>query len=203
MRSFRRQGAPRRFAGRRRKELEWLGLPPTALAASTTATTALSHLFGFEAPVVTVGTALSSDPPADRIIQRITGELRVKLTGSGSFTLGLLVVDRTWTPQGGTFSVDADKRILWSRTYDSAELAGNVTGFTSVSWSAPNHMLVNATTDLLTECDRGAVYIDVAPKVRLEDGKSLAIIAWENEDGATLILNMVWMRLLLSRAGRV
>lgn len=192
----------RRSAGRRpeRPARQWLPIP-SSLVFNAASVTSVQSMLAFEAPTITPGTPITADPPEDQTLLRITASLTVTMT-SGNWTLGLMVTDRTWTPIGGEFATDADKRILWSQTYSGDETSTVLAGYVSTSWFPPGNMVVNATTDLVSECPREAVYIDIAPKVKLEDGKQLCFVAWENNGGGTLTLRCSWMRVLMQRSRR-
>ncbi len=204
--AFRGQGMKRRFSfGRQGRRLgkparQWLPIPLTSFF-SAQASTGIAQVLAFEAPTITPGTAVTADPPEDQVLDRIVAEFTVQLAGAGSWTLGMMVVDRTWTPVGGEFATDADKRVLWYQTYDSNTFS-TLAGFTGVTWSSPNHLLVTATSPVALETDMRAVKLDITPKIRLEDGKALIFCAWEDQGTATLSLTVRTMRLLMHRAGR-
>lgn len=188
--------------GRRlRPARQWLPIPSTLMFNAITSTQVQSVL-AFEEPTVTPGTPLTAEPPEDQTLLRITGAIRVGILASGCWTLSLLLVDRTWTPIGGEFATDADKRILWSETYSTVAMAATLAGFGSASWQTPNQVVIDATTDQVVECKPSAVYIDIAPKVKLEAGKHLVFLASENENGGTLSMRNEWMRVLMQRSGR-
>lgn len=204
MRRFQRTGRqPVRFARRSRPARQWLPIPDTDFIVAAAATTT-AQVLAFEAPTITPGTAVTSDPPEDQIVDRVVAELSIVMTGSGSWTLGLLLVDRTWTQTGGAFSLDGDKRVLWYNTYNTAALDAMTTGGSVISWQSPNHLVVNGTTtgDFIVECDWRATHLDIQPKVRLEDGKALVFAAWENQGTATFSASTRSMRILMHRAGR-
>lgn len=171
---------------------QWMGLnggiTVTAGAASVTS------LLAFEAPTVTFGTPLTSDPPEDQTILRIIGHLSIVSTVAHLMWLGLMVTDRTWTPVGTTTIIpDLDRRWLWYMTYDmdttetftpggaraSVTGGGAARGFTSPVW-----------TD-----------IDISPKVKLEDGKQLCMVSYIDA-GTAPTVTLRDMRVLMQRSGR-
>lgn len=202
---MRRQFSKRRGFVRRglRPAHQWLCVPGTTNFSSQTTGGALSEVFGFEGPSLTAGTALTSDPPEDQVIDRIMASIQVNLAGAGSWTLALLMADRTWTaPSGSTkYSDLSDKRILWSCNYDSNKLT-TFTGFVSAEWAPPGHLVIDATTDLITQCSDRAVLMDIKPKIRIEDGKALYWLATEESGTASFSSTCYWFRMLLHRAGR-
>lgn len=176
---------------------QWIPLQGNIFSAVTA--TAVTSLYGLEAPTVTIGSSLSSDPPEDVTLLRIVGTMNLALSGAvGRWTIGLIVQDRTWTPSA-LFVTDADKRFLWYRTYS---IPAGLAGVTSVTFDEPNWMQVLATQNLLVEVDRAAVSFDISPKVKLEDGKALHMVAYEEQNGSSLTLNMQTMRLLMQRSRR-
>lgn len=192
----------RSFGVRRheRPARQWLAIPVTNFFAGAT-TGATSQVLAFEAPTITPGTAVTADPPEDQILDRIVAEFRVDLNGIGSWTVGLMLVDRTWTQSStGEMAPDGDKRILWYETYESVVFA--LAGLTTTSWVPPNSLQIQATTPVIGECDWRATHLDITPKVRLEDGKQLVFVAWENSGTATLTFTTRSMRILMHRAGR-
>lgn len=199
---FRGQGMRRRVSFARRGQRparQWLPIPATSLLSAVTVSTT-AQVLAFEAPTVTPGTPVTADPPEDQVLDRVTGSLRVTLTGAGVWVLSLLMVDRTWTPIGGEFATDADKRILWSKTYDSQSLS-TLAGFTGVTWSKA-HMFITATAPLVVEQPESMGYVDITPKVKLEDGKQLIFLASECSGAASFSVTADWMRILMHRAGR-
>lgn len=196
---MRRRHSFARHGGRSKPARQWLPIPATTFHSLVTVTTA-AQILAFEAPTVTPGTAVTADPPEDQVLDRVTGSLRVTLTGAGVWVASMLLVDRTWTPLGGEFATDADKRILWSKTYDS-QTVSVLTGFTTATWG-PGHMTVLATTQAIIEQPLEMTYIDIQPKVRLEDGKQLIFLVSEVSGAASFSLTADWLRILMHRAGR-
>lgn len=177
----------------------WVPLDGTVFAAITSTTA--SRLYGLQAPTVTIGTDLTADPPEDVTILRVTADLSVTLSSAGCWVLALLVQDTTWSP-ASTYTLDADKRVLWHKTYDTNGALGALAGFVSATWECPNHLTVDATTDLVVECQPDAVQLDCTPKVRLEDGKGLHLVAYEQSGAAAMTCVLRNMRLLMKRSGR-
>lgn len=198
----RRKSMQRRWSrhGSAKPARQWLGIPVTTFFAAQSVG-ATSQVLAFEAPTITPGTAVTADPPEDQIIDRIVAEMQVVINGTGSWTLALMVVDRTWTQTStGEMAPDADKRILWYCTYEAGIQA--LPGLTNTSWAPPNYMSIQATTPLYLECDWRATHVDISPKIRLEDGKQLVWVCWEESGTALFTMATRTMRLLMHRAGR-
>lgn len=194
-----------RSTGRRssyRPAREWV--PLTGTVFNNVSATSSAKLIEFQSPTVTIGTALTADPPEDRTIMRIVAEFDVAMAGpplaADRWTLGLLMADVTWTP-GATFATDADKRFLWYRTY---QFPGVVpAGTTSMTWQLPGYVFLDATADVFFQCDRDDVHIDIAPKVKLESGKALTMVAYEEvSTTGNFTVAMRTMRLLMQASGR-
>lgn len=183
------------------------GLRPTrtwydvsgAFAFGAVSTTSVTNLINLQAPAATVN--LSSDPVQDLTLLRLVGQFEVALNGATRWTLALLVQDVTWTPSS-TFATDADKRILWSMTYDSVSLAGVIAGFTQALWAEPGYLLVSATEDLVVNQDRKTVSLDIKPTIKIQPGQSLVLVAYEEVDGGSITVTSENMRLLFQRTGR-
>lgn len=134
---------------------------------------------------------LTADPPEDLTVLRVVGDFQVQLTiVTANWSLALIVADVTWTP-GATIAVDNDKRILWQMTYVSIDSV--------VNWIPPGTFL---DTGVVTMAPREAVHIDIAPKVKVEAGKALYLVAYENVAGGTLTTSSATMRVLYQRSGR-
>lgn len=163
-----------------------------AFAAITVTST--STLMQLQAP--TDLTNLTSDPPEDLTILRIRGSMLVTLSGSGvaAWTLALTVQDTVWTP-GATFPVDADKRILWSRSF-------NATNDTSDIWEPPGVYIASGSGATAFASNPNATDVDLAPKVKLETGKALFLVAYENAGAGTLTVDSEDMRVLFQRTRR-
>lgn len=136
---------------------------------------------------------LTADPPEDLIIDRVVGDFRVALNLDGNWTLGLLVQDVTWTI-GATFSVDADKRVLWHQTFDSAGVA-MIQGYGLVVWDT------GGTPQVFSDSP-GKTHLDISPRVKIQPGQALYLAAWENTGAATLTSSSTDMRVLYHRARR-
>lgn len=168
----------------------WLSLAPTwSLAVAATSQAALISM---EEPVLT-GSALVAAPPEDLTLIRVVGDFSMgtSATASISWTLGLIVADTTWTASS-TFSLDADKRILWHETFTTTTAAA------IHSWLPPGTLEIAGTAYL----QQNATHVDINPRVRLEPGKALYLVAWENTGAGSIVTSSVNMRLLYSRAKR-
>lgn len=159
-------------------------------AVAANAASGSTSILAFEAP--TAG-SLTSLPPEDVTILRVVGDFTTALSAAlGNWTLGLMVVDATWTPTG-VFEADADKRVLWHRTYE------NLNAGAACSWSPPDRWTDGNITTMAT---REAVSLDISPKVRLEQGKALKLVWWENGGSATMTVQSSDMRVLYQRSRR-
>lgn len=139
--------------------------------------------------------ALTSDPPEDLTVLRVKGFFSVTLSAAASaaqWDLALLVQDTTWTPSA-TITTDNDKRMLWTRTF----AAGTTNAIHT--WREPGYLEIAATAFV---DQRGMVEVDIAPKVRIEAGKALFLVAYESVTGRDLTVNSSNMRLLYKRSGR-
>lgn len=168
----------------------WSDVSSTFLFAAAAATTQVIQI-SLESPTNLAN--LGADPPEDLTILRMVGDFNVTLSASGKWRLALLVQDRTWT--ANTSGVDDnDKRILWSRVFN------NLSGF-SASWQEPGWLLLGASPPLVAgQVDM--THIDISPKVKVENGKALYLVAYEEVNGATLTVTSVNMRVLYQRSGR-
>lgn len=179
---------------RQRPEREWLALGSSAMN-STGATVATTQLLAFESPTLAVGTPLTADPPQDRTVLRLIGSLTwSQATAGNTVHVGLILTDRSWTPVGTTnITADLDKRWLWWREFSMAVGAA----WTAETFSdAGGGIHVN---DLPVEKD--FTRFDITPKVKLEDGKVLSLVIYQN--GATAVTcSSRDIRILLQRAGR-
>lgn len=143
------------------------------------AVTTASPLITLQAPTTL---ALTSDPPEDLTVLRIVGDFSVTIQDSGdgfaSWTLALIRQDTPFTPTL-LWQDDADKRILWSRTYFAQSTVG--TNFTA--YRPPGTLsygpLATPTMTVLGEASE-LTHIDIAPKVRLTAGQGLYLVAYEN-----------------------
>lgn len=189
---MRRHSGKRRFSPRRgtATPVTWADVSGQWTFAAVAATST-SVLIGMQAP--TSLASLTSDPPEDMTILRVVGDFSVILTGAIQvWTLALIVADVTWTP-GATVAIDNDKRLLWQVTYQTSNT-------TATQWYPPGHMEVLATA-VLTAPEK-ATHIDITPKVRIEPGKALYLVAYDNVNGASLTTASSSMRVLFKRSGR-
>lgn len=159
----------------------------------TTTAGAVTKLLEFQAPTVTFGTALTGDTPEDKTILRIVGNWTAVAPGAGSDSwIGLLVADPNWTPIGAASIIpDLDKRFLWYRYFAGLDATNTTT------WSV-NTVVIGSTTKVMTVAD---TTIDIAPKVRLEDGRALMAVCYT---GGTALTSFTFkdMRLLMQRSPR-
>lgn len=159
--------------------------------AAATGTTS-SALLQMQAP--TDVTNLTADPPEDLTILRIVGDFNVIISGApATWVLALIVQDQTWTP-GATFAVDADKRILWSQTYITQHTD------TTHAWDPPGTLGVNGA--VVGMAPEKSVHVDISPKVKVECGKALFLVAYENAGAETFSCGGHNMRLLFQRSRR-
>lgn len=193
----------RGYAGRRpksfRPSLTWADISDQfAIAAATaTGTATLMSMIADQSLV-----ALTSDPPEDLTILRVVGDFTTTLT-RGNWTLGLIVVDTTTSFT--TFAADSDKRVLWHMTYDAetpVTVGGPPAGAAAFIWTPPNLGMLQATANQLVQVDRASVHLDISPKVKVEPGKSLLLVAWENSGAGTMTVASTDMRVLFKRSGR-
>lgn len=191
MRTQRGRGT-RSYGARRPQNVQWADVSGQFALSAVVATTAVV-LIQLQAPASLA--ALTSDPPEDLTILRMRGAYFTSI-GSGSaynWTLALLVQDTTWTP-GATFNVDADKRILWSRTYQ-----GNAST-AALNYSPPG--LVYETGGAQFPAHPAILTVDIAPKVKIQSGQALHLVAYENGASPSLTIISSEMRVLYKRSGR-
>lgn len=192
----------KRFTGRARgsrgvrPSRTWVSLDTAMRTGSLSSTTATS-LLSLQAPTTLT---LTSDPPEDMTVLRIVGDYAIKMSGSGAeWVMALTVQDTAWTPSA-SFVDDADKRILWSRTYStgtgtavSVELGPNGT-VEQDSGGSPTRAYT-----LHPDITR----IDIAPKVRIECGKALFLVCYEQAGTGTFEVDTTQnVRLLFQRSFR-
>lgn len=189
---YSRRGSPRGFVGRggSRPERVWASLASRWAFSSVTATTA-QVLISLEMP--TDLSALTNDPPEAMTLLRIVGSFRIAnaaAAGAASgYTLALLVQDQTWTPSA-VFATDADKRILWSRTF----FLGSTESYSPFIWT-------NGTA--IVPYHPEVTRVDIAPKVKVEPGKALFLVIYENSASTSEItVASSDMRVLYQRSGR-
>lgn len=183
-----------RFAGRANKPSRtWAGVQGQFLFSAVTTTTTAA-IISMEAPGGLTG--LTSDPPEDLTVLRLRGEYSVLLAADAEvtrWTLGLIVQDTTWTP-GASFGLDSDKRWLWSRTYSvNAEAV-------TYRWDPPGYASAGSTTFFT---GTGHTELDIAPKVKIEPGRALLLVAYLNTAGnRALTVQSDNMRVLFQRSRR-
>lgn len=178
--------ATRRFASRARGALparQWTEISST-WTQSVTATTA-TVLWGLQAPAA--GTGLTALPPEDIIIMRIRGSFNCTLSATSQWVLGLTVQDQTWTPSA-VFQTDADKRWLWLRTFESQ--AG-----TLPVWTGSKSLILTGSVDSYPAY-QDVTEVDISPKVKLESGQGLYLVAYEQNGAATWTCASINMRML-------
>lgn len=171
----------------------WSDVSTSAVFAGITGTSQ-AILISLESP--TNLSNLGADPPEDLTILRVVGDLNVNLTGgSGAFRLGLIVQDRTWTANALPAD-DMDKRILWTRQYSQPKSTT-----VASSWGSPDWFLTtDGTVEHVSQSVAG--HIDISPKVKVEAGKALYLVAWEAINGAALTVSAQTLRVLYQRSGR-
>lgn len=183
-----------RFArgGVARPTRTWSSISSDVALAAVTVTTAIP-LIRLESP--TSLNNITADPPEDLTVLRVMGALNVTVAGdtTANWTLALLVQDVTWTPSTA-FLTDADKRILWSQGLDASNA-------TSDTYSEPG-IWRDGATGTAFPCLPYPFDIDIAPKVKIEPGKALYLVAYENVSGGTLTVNASRMRVLYQRTVR-
>lgn len=189
MTSFKRYGRWRgRSAGRPSRT--WASIDALASGWDITGTaTTSANLISLQAP--TSLASLTSDPPEDMTLLRIVGDFQVTVSTTGIWVMALLVQDTVWTPSA-TFNLDADKRVLWSRSYQAVEAVLH-------TYCHDGHCTVTGTN--MFEC-RDLTHIDIKPMVKLEPGKSLVLVAYEQSGSATFTSNSQNMRVLFQRTQR-
>lgn len=172
--------ARRGRASAARPSRQWTELQST-FTLNVTATAA-TPVWGLQAPAPAAG--LTALPPEDVVLMRIRGSFNCSITATASWTLALTVQDTTWTP--GTFAGDSDKRLLWTRSFTPTG-AGNIFGDTGLQvWDLAGTPLVAHWNSML----------DISPKVKLESGQALYLVAYELTGTATLTVSTAEMRML-------
>lgn len=185
-RGFVRKGA------RRPANVQWSSIASQFLMAGVTQTSS-QVLIELQSPAAL--NALTSDPPEDLTLLRLVGSFELAITNpAGSWVLALTVQDTTWTP-GATVSVDADKRLLWSRNFDSG--ANTIT----VLWTPPDRCWSTDAAGTF-QSHSTAMQVDIAPKVRIQPGQALYLVAYEESGASTLTMTSSLMRVLYKRSGR-
>lgn len=177
-------------AGRPRVNMQWAAVDGQFLFSAITAT-AVAPLIQLQEPASLA--SLTADPPEDLTVLRVVGDFTATLDSAGSWTLGLMVADVTWTP-GTDFSADADKRVLWHRTF-------TLVGTGDVSWKQTEYVQFNIPAGTFI-FQQTVTHIDISPKVKVEAGKALYLVAWENTASGALTVATDDMRVLFKRSGR-
>lgn len=193
MRRYMRRGPMRR--GVDRPERRWVSLNTGWSTGALTSTTAVT-LFNMEMP--TTLSSLTSALPEDLTLMRVMGDFAVTMSSEATWTLYLVVADATWTPNG--FSSDADKRILWSQTYEN--LSTGFAGFVGSFWFPPGMLYTQATASSVTGVDPRCTHMDIKPKAKLEAGKTLYLVANEIAGAATFEVIGRTMRALVQMSRR-
>lgn len=184
----------KRFVPRRpvaRPSRTWAGVSGQFVMAGVTATTA-NALLQLQAPADLSN--LTADPPEDLTLLRIRGSFILQLSTTADWTLALTVQDTTWTP-GATFLVDADKRILWSRSFSASGAVIHV-------WNPPGWLSWDTAGTRQLAGQVGVTDLDISPKVKVQCGQALFLVAYENSGAATLTVASTDMRVLFQRSGR-
>lgn len=162
----------------------------TGFLLSSITTTSSSIVMQMQQP--TDVTNLTADPPEDITILRVVGEFSVNVDTACIWVVGLTVQDTTWTP-ATLWPTDADKRWLWVRAFNQVAAEAG-------SWSPPG--LYRASTASAFPGEMEMTRVDIAPKVKLEAGKALFLVAYEQGGASTMTLTGISVRLLFQRARR-
>lgn len=173
---------------------EWIAVAGTPFNAVLVTTA--SSLYSFQAPTVTIGTPLNFDAPEDLTLLRIRAEMQVNMSTTGVWALVLLVQDTDWTPSG--YVTDSDKRFLWSRVYQN--LGDGVASWAPGMEANTNASVITFRTAAVDSAGMSYSCLDISPKVRLEAGKALFLVAYELVNGATFTVTLHNMRILQTRA---
>lgn len=178
-----------RRGGRKPVNMQWSDVSGQFVFAAVAATST-SVLVQLQSPAAL--NSLTADPPEDLTVLRMVGQFGVSISAAtASWSLALTVADVTWTP-GATMSVDNDKRILWQQEYRTGAAAGN--------WLPPG-MYTEGGAQLFPGWWE-MTGLDISPKVKVEAGKALYLVAYENTGAATFTVTCNSMRLLYKRSGR-
>lgn len=178
-----------RFAGRSAKPSRVWSDVSAQWVLTTVGVTTSVILVQLQAPASLA--ALTSDPPEDLTVLRLRGSFSLTLGGASFWTLALLVQDTAWT-LSNLFTTDADKRILWARTFQASEATNWLQG----------GILQGATAGNFAGVPLETTEVDIAPKVRIEAGKALFLVAYDDSGLSTLTTASANMRLLFQRSGR-
>lgn len=184
--------AGRRFNGGVRPSRTWADVSVAFLLNETV--DAATKLIELQTPA---SLSLTADPPEDLTVLRIRGQFQVTLSTTSQWNLGLLVQDTNWTI-GTTLAGDADKRLLWTRTYLATSAVAYV-------WNPDGSLRRDAGGAGDVTIGLGSEYgtLDIAPKVKIQPGQALYLAAWEETGAATLTVSSTNMRVLFQRTGRV
>lgn len=177
-----------------RPQRQWVSLSGVWTISSAVDTQAA--LMSLEMPTAL---ALTADLPEGLVVMRIVGDYECLLdTAAGNWTLGLLVADSTWSI-GTAFSADADKRILWSRSYGRAVPVANTLTFKD--GYVRESVTATGATVAMAGCER-QTHIDISPKVTIRAGQTLWLAAWEDAGGAGFTTVTTNIRMLIQRKAR-
>lgn len=162
-----------RFGGRGYKPARsWIG-SSVAVVTSAGGTSSQANVLAIEAP--TLPAVLTAAPPDDITILAVKGYFFISAATAPSIDIALMVVDSTWTPSA-SWLADSDKRLLWWKSFTA--ITAPLTSTSQMSWFD----------------------VDIKPKVRLEDGKRLVLVQWQEAAGTCQ--TTAKLRLLTQRAGR-
>lgn len=186
----------KRFGGMRRSSVgrpsrTWVGIDGQFAMAGVTATTA-NTLVQLQAPADLSN--LTSDPPEDMTVLRIRGSFACTISTTGDWVLAMTVQDTTWTP-GATFTVDSDKRIIWSRSFSAL-------GAVIHAWNPPGWLSWDTAGTRVLAGQVGMTDVDVSPNVKIGCGQALFLVAYEEGGASTLTVASYEMRMLFQRSGR-
>lgn len=187
MRRFNGRATRRGFAPRAKANVQWVGIDTVSWTDTATTASALIQLQG-----PTDLSNLTSDPPEDLTILRMIGDFEgITLTAAGSWVLALTVQDTTWTPTT-RFEDDADKRILWYRSFSA-----NV----GCRWDPGILVWDTGGTPQASADDSMRTRLDIAPRVRIEPGKALFLVRYEQSGTTTFAGASQCLRVLYKRSG--
>lgn len=156
--------------------------------SATTATTVIS----LQAPSSLA--SLTSDPPEDMTLLRIVGNFAVTISTTGEWQLAMLVQDTTWTP-ASNFTTDGDKRMLWSRAFQAGAAVAH-------SWFPPGYLAADLGAGNFYAGQMGSCNVDIKPMVKLEPGKALFLVAYEEAGASAITVASSNMRVLYQRSPR-
>jgi len=184
----------RSYGGRRVRSAgparQWASVTSEFVATSVTAT-GTATLISLQAPASLA--SLTTDPPEDMTLLRIRGEYFITTSAASNWTLALTVQDTTWTPSS-TSQADGDKRLLWQKTFASGSVAVNC---------YPDYMVWDTGGTPQVAGVPGLCSLDITPKVKVETGKALYLVYYEDGGASTMSLAALNMRVLFQRSQRV